>query len=370
MSNVLKREDKVDGHVSELMKQFSARCGTMFDLAPWMQWTAFDIAMDAAFSSPLGLIKSRKDIGGLIHLLLTLLTGVGIIALFPSIVRFMYLPCLFPYVAPKISDKKGPGALYSLARTQVNRRSEVKDVETHNDILQWLIDHENKGGERLSKIQLEQEPLAPVLAGSDTTATVLRTIILFLSTNRRVLDRLRREIDAADDAVLLSTPPKCLEIKQHVPYMAGVMKEALRLYPVLGSPAFREIPKDGATISGYHLPPYTEIGICHYAMGRNTTTFGEDSDRFRPERWTEDVDPATKKLREKGDVGFGNGGMVCTGRNLATLEVWKIATQMFREFEIEVVDPVQPWQEKDSLAMLIWDFRVRFEPRQKNVSVR
>ena len=368
MSNVLKSEEEVDRHVSELMKQFSAKCGTIFDIAPWTQWAAFDIAMDVAFSNPLGFIKSGSDVGGLIGSLHELLTGAGSIALFPSIVNFMQQSWVFPFIAPRTTDKRGPGAIYGLAWSQLNRRFEGKDTGRHSDILQWLIDHENRNGERLSRGRLEEESVAPVIAGSDTAATVLRAIVLFLSTNRRVLDKLRREIDNADEAGVLSTPPKYKELTQHVPYIAAIMKESLRLYPVLGSPIFRETPKDGATISGHYLPPCTEIGICQYAVGRNTAIFGEDADRFRPERWTEEVDAATRKLREAGDVSFGHGAMKCSGRNVAMLQVWKIATQVFRQFEIEVVDPVQPWQEKNSLIILNWDFKVRFELREKTTT--
>ena len=95
MSNVIKNEQKVDNHVSELMKQFAARCGTIFDFAPWAQFAAFDVAMDMAFSSPLGFIKAGKDVNGIIHSLHELLTGAGTLAMFPSIVHFIQQPWIF-----------------------------------------------------------------------------------------------------------------------------------------------------------------------------------------------------------------------------------------------------------------------------------
>ncbi|KAF2100311.1 cytochrome P450 [Rhizodiscina lignyota] len=364
MSNIIKSEGKVDSHITELMQQFSARCGTVFDMAPWTQWAAFDIAMDMAFSNPIGFVKAGHDVNGLIDSLHELLTGTGIIALFPKFVTFMQQPWLFPLIAPRPTDKKGPGALYGLAWSQVNKRFDAQDEEKHEDILQWIIEREDREGQRLSKGVLENESVAPVLAGSDTSATVLRAIILYVATNPRVLNKLHEEIDRADAAGLLSTPPKYEEIRQHVPYIAPIMREALRMYTVVGSPMPREVPKGGASINGYFLPGGTEVSICHYAIGRNTAIFGEDADRFRPERWTEEVDPATRRLRETGDVFFSNGTMMCTGRNVATLEIWKIATQLFRQFDIEVVDPVKPWQEKDSLVMLVWDFRVSLNVRR------
>lgn len=368
MSNVLKGEDKVDGHVSDLMDQFAKRCNTIFDIAPWTQWVAFDIVMDAAFSRTLGFVKSASDVNNFIAGLHVLLPGAATIALFPSVVAFIQHPWIFPYLAPKPTDKSGPGALFGLAWGQVKLRLEEQNTQKYDDMLQFFIDHKDREGTQLSNVRLQLECEAPILAGSDTAATVLRAIILFLATNARVLGNLRAEIDAADAAGLLSTPPKFQELKQHVPYIAAVMKEAMRVYPVLGSPAVRKIPPDGAVICGHYLAPGTEIGLCQYAVGRNKSIFGEDADRFRPERWTEEVDPTTKKLRDTGDVFFGNGAMMCSGRNLATLEVWKIATQFFRQFDVEVIDPLKPWKETDSLVMLISDFRVRLDLRKKHVN--
>ena len=368
MSSILKNEQKMDKHVSDLMEQFSEKSGTTFDLAPWTQWAAFDIAMDMAFSNPIGFIESGSDVGGLIHSLHQLLTAAGTIALFPAIVMFFQQPWLFPLIAPRTTDKKGPGALYGLAWGQVQNRFKEKGKVEHSDILQWLIEHEDKDGNRMSQERLEQESTAPVIAGSDTSATVMRSIVLFVSTNPRVLAKLRDEIDSADLQGLLSTPPQYDEIRQHVPYIGSIMREALRLYPVLGSPSPRKVGKEGAHICGYYLPPGTEVGLCQWAIGRSTAIFGPDAQAFRPERWTEEVDPATKKLRETGDVFFGSGAMQCTGKNIATLEVWKITTQLFWQFDVEIVDPITPWQEKDSLAMLIWDFRVKMTLREKHAS--
>lgn len=292
--------------------------------------------------------------------------------MYPAVVAFFQKQqWLFSIIAPKTKDstaeKSGLAALYHLGWSQVTQRLSIgnQGAKSKNDILQWLIDHEDREGGRLSQAQLEQECVAPVLAGSDTVATVLRAIVLFVSTNPRILNKLRAQIDAADDAGLLSTPPKFQEIKEHVPYISVIMKEALRLYPVIALPLFRAIPKEKVvTICGFNLPPETEIGICHHAVGRNKDIFGQDAELFRPERWTEAVDPAARKLRNDGDVFFGTGVMMCTGRNLATMEVWKVATQLFRQFDVEIVNPLEPWKQYATIALIVWDFDVKLERRE------
>lgn len=336
-------------------------------MAPRTQFAAFDVAMDMAFSNPLSFTETGKDVDGIIHSLHSLSTGAGSIALFPSIVHFMQQPWIFPLVAPRPTAKSGPGYMYGLAWSQVKKRfDEEKSGVEHNDILQWIMEHEDREGQRLNRAQLEQESMAPVFAGSDTSATVLRAITLFAYTNPRVLSRVSEEIDKADAARLLSTPPEYEEVRLHVPYVSAMMRESLRLYPVVGSPMFRKVSRDGRNICGYYLPEDTEIGICHYPIGHNKAIFGEDADMFGPERWIADVDVETRRLRESGEVYFGSGAFMRTGRNVATLEVRKIATQLFRQLDVEVVNPLKPWQDKDSLAMLVWDFQVIFRPGEKN----
>ena len=67
------------------------------------------------------------------------------------------------------------------------------------------------------------------MAGADTAATVLRTMILHISTNSRVRQKLIEQIDDADAQGLLSTPVKYEEVRKHIDYLEIVTKEALRM---------------------------------------------------------------------------------------------------------------------------------------------
>ncbi|KAE9987353.1 hypothetical protein EG328_003077 [Venturia inaequalis] len=375
MSHVLKSECVVDFHVTKLMGSLENRAeDEVFDLIPWLHFFAFDAVLDVAFSNTpgLGFLETGSDVQGIIATLHKIMPVGGVLTMYPAVVAFFQKrQWLFSMIAPNTKDitseKVGLAALYHLGWSQVEQRMslEGQGEENKNDILQWLIERENKDGERLSKARLEQECVAPVLAGSDTVATVLRAVIFFVSTNPRILKQLRAEIDAADFSGLLSTPPRFQEIKEHIPYMSAIMKEALRLYPVIALPLFRATPKYKAvTLCGFNLPPETEIGICHHAVGRNQAIFGTDTDLFRPERWTEEVDPAMRKLRTEGDVFFGTGVMMCTGRNLATMEVWKVAIQLFREFDVEIVNPLEPWKWYATIALIAWDFDVKLKRRE------
>lgn len=228
-----------------------------------------------------------------------------------------------------------------------------------------MIDHRTKddGSTNLTQARIRQEALPAVLAGSDTTASTLRSMLLEIATNPRIYNKLMSQIDAADDSGLLSTPPTYDEVVHHVPYMDSIRKEALRILPAAASIFFRTCP--GSTINGYTIPRGTEVGIVHWPFSRSPLYFGPDCDLFRPERWTDEPDEQRRKMRDLGDVFFSNGVFMCTGRHLAIMEVMKMPVEFFRRFELEVVNSARPWVERGSNAVLHGEFMVVLRERRR-----
>lgn len=68
----------------------------------------------------------------------------------------------------------------------------------------------------------------------------------------------------------------------------------------------------------------TEIGSNTWAIQRNQTIYGEDSELFRPERWLEGSDETLQKMERTLGVVFGSGKYVCLGKNIAMMELDKI----------------------------------------------
>ena len=169
-----------------------------------------------------------------------------------------------------------------------------------------------------------------------------------------------------DTEILLSVTSSS-EVKKHVPYVEAVCKEGLRIFPIVGSPLFRRVPRVGAQVQGHWIPGGTEIGFSQWAVGRNRDIWGEDADEFRPERWLDDISAEEWRVRDAGDIFFGSGIMMCTGRNVAHMELHKIVCEFFRRFEVEVVNPVQPWKLRNGLAIIHWEFWVRLTERRKGI---
>ncbi|KIW63563.1 hypothetical protein PV04_08554 [Phialophora macrospora] len=367
MSQVLKNESCLDRRVMEFLDQLAKKCDTIFDMAPWTQFATFDIAMDMIFSNPVGFLKAGRDVDNIIATLHSTFTFFGVAGLQPWIARIMYHPWIFPLIGPKPTDKRGPGAFLGFTQKQVASRLDKAMDAARPDILQWILDHADKDSQHtMTKPMLEQESMGVALAASDSTAGTLRAIVLAVASNARILTKLRREIDAADAQGALSTPPTYDQIKQHIPYLEVVFKEAQRTYPIVGLPLFRTVPKSGAHIAGHFFPAGTEVGVSQWAVGHNPRVYGEDVALFRPERWSEDLchDPDARRRRDQAEIWFSRGPMMCTGRNIAMVEVYKIVAQFFRFFDVEVVNTTSPWTVKALLVIVHSNFLVKLTKRE------
>ncbi|KAJ9612934.1 hypothetical protein H2200_002875 [Cladophialophora chaetospira] len=369
MSQILKNEANMDKMVMRFLDRLDEKKNTIFDIGPWTQFATFDVATQMLFSEPVGFVKEGRDVDNVISSLHGLLSFVGVAGLHPWIAKILFHPRLFPLIGPKPTDKTGPGALHGFTYKQLDKRLAKKDSDSSPpDVFQWIMEHKDKEGQHMSRAMLEQEGVGMILAASDTTAATLRALILTISSNSRILNKLREQIDGADAKAALSTPPSYSELLAHVPYVELLFKEAQRAYPIVGIPLPKKAPKNGAHVSGHFLPGGTEVGLSQWAVGYNPNIWGEDVALFKPERWSEDLshDPAAQRRRDQAEVWFSGGHTLCTGRNVALLEVYKITTQLFRTFNVEVVNNAQPWKVQAEVAMIHTDFFVKLTERKRS----
>jgi cytochrome P450 len=178
--------------------------------------------------------------------------------------------------------------------------------------------------------QVEAEILIQVMAGSDTTASALRSTFLRLLTSPRALTRLRAEIDSAVADGRASSPIQQSEAKE-LPYLQAVIKEGLRINPPFLGQVSKAVPAGGDTYNGMYLPAGTCIGHNTFSLCRQPV-FGKDVEVFRPERWLE-ADPDSKREMEKTlDLVFGYGRWGCLGKSVAQVEMDKVYFEVSRSF--------------------------------------
>jgi len=97
------------------------------------------------------------------------------------------------------------------------------------------------------------------MAGSDTSATVIRVVFLYLMTSPSMQAKVRAEIDDGIKNGTISNPIKDFEARK-LTYLQAVIKEALRLWPPVTGLVQKVVPPEGDTVNGVFVPGGTYIG--------------------------------------------------------------------------------------------------------------
>uniref|UniRef100_A0A3Q3W4G2 Uncharacterized protein n=1 Tax=Mola mola TaxID=94237 RepID=A0A3Q3W4G2_MOLML len=165
-----------------------------------------------------------------------------------------------------------------------------------------------------------------LLAGVDTTSNTLTWTLHLLSMNPQCQDKLYKEVSTLVPAGHI---PSAEEVTQ-MPYLRAVIKESLRMYPVVPLNG-RVVAEKDVIIGGYQFSKNTAFTFSHYAISHDEDTFPEPS-TFKPERWLRDGHDRPNAF---GTIPFGFGVRGCLGRWIAELEMYLFLFRLIRHFEIK-----------------------------------
>ncbi|KAA8567625.1 hypothetical protein EYC84_008099 [Monilinia fructicola] len=193
--------------------------------------------------------------------------------------------------------------------------------------------------------KIEAELLNILLAGRDTTASLLTILFMVLSQNQDVFEKLRKEVMALE-----GRRPSFEEIKD-MKYLKWCINESLRLYPIVPTTsrvASRDtvLPRGGGP--DQKSPVMVKKGSIvlwsSYVLHRRKDIYGEDADQFRPERW--------EKLRVGWEyIAFSGGPRICIGQQFALTEASYTTIRLLQTFsKIESRD-ARPFTELLTLTM-------------------
>jgi cytochrome P450 len=89
-----------------------------------------------------------------------------------------------------------------------------------------------------------------IVAGSETTATLMSGALYLFATHPEVMQKLTEEVRSAFN----SEEEIKLTSVNHLNYMLACLNEALRMYPPVPIGLPRVVPKGGHTIAGHWVP--------------------------------------------------------------------------------------------------------------------
>ncbi|KAK3321733.1 putative cytochrome P450 [Apodospora peruviana] len=290
------------------------------DMTAWYNWTTFDMIGDLAFGEPFGsLDKAKYD--PWVHAIAVALESQR----FLLTIRHIGLnDILLPLVRLFQSSRREYGRR---TRDMMERRMQV---ERRTDLIEGLL--AKKDELKLDPGRIQMNAAVLILAGSETTATLLSGVTFLLLRHpeclRKATEEVRSTFRSEKDITLTSVA--------RLEYMLACLNEALRRYPPVPFGLPRVTPKGGASIIGEFMPEHTHVAVWQYALYHSEEYF-TDPFGYHPERFLQQ-DPRFAKDRLDALQPFSVGPRNCIGKNLAYAEMRLILARILYNFDMCFAD--------------------------------
>eukprot|EP00242_Pyramimonas_sp_CCMP2087_P000478 CAMPEP_0198229318 /NCGR_PEP_ID=MMETSP1445-20131203/114058_1 /TAXON_ID=36898 /ORGANISM="Pyramimonas sp., Strain CCMP2087" /LENGTH=596 /DNA_ID=CAMNT_0043909775 /DNA_START=83 /DNA_END=1873 /DNA_ORIENTATION=- len=187
--------------------------------------------------------------------------------------------------------------------------------------------------EEVTEKQLRDDLLSMLVAGHETTGSVLTWTTYLLATNRDKLAKVHEEVDR----VLAGKKLPCYEDVREMPYLMRCINESMRLYPhppVL----IRRATRDDVLPGGWQVKKGQDMMISVYNIHHSPDVWA-DAEKFIPERFG---DVATTPIPNEQNtnysyIPFSGGQRKCVGDQFALLEAVVAMAVLLRDFDVHLV---------------------------------
>ncbi|KAE8392500.1 cytochrome P450 [Aspergillus alliaceus] len=194
------------------------------------------------------------------------------------------------------------------------------------------LPHAEKSIERM-----HQEAITLAVAGAETVAATLSVATFHLLHNPHIRRRLDEELAAVvPDSRSSDTSMPSLEILWQLPYLTGIINEALRLSYGM----YARIPRTSDTPIQYYewiIPPGVTFSM-DIAPAHHDERIFPDSYTFKPERWLNSPQAFDGKLLTRYLLSFSRGTRRCLGMQLALAEMYIAIPSFFSRFDADLFE--------------------------------
>lgn len=227
-------------------------------------------------------------------------------------------------------------SLENLAKIQkilsgwIAKHRESFDPQKPRDMIDFYLLEMNSKKNAKAKTTMDDSQLLKLVgdlfvAGTETTATTIRWMLIFLVRHPEYQKQVYHEIQQTlGDRTRLSI----LDLKK-MPHTQAVIWESQRMGDIvplsLAHSNFQPVELDG-----YIIPAHSVV-IPNISSAMFDPSAWENPDEFRPERF---LDAENKVTMRKEFVPFSIGHRICPGKSIAKMELFHFLTAIVQDFEI------------------------------------
>ncbi|KAL8855931.1 MAG: hypothetical protein Q9178_007445 [Gyalolechia marmorata] len=291
--------------VSKLKQKIDGPEQGRVDIMAYYNFTTFDIIGDLTLGEPFGALET-----GEYH---TFIKNIMVATQFLGILRCATIyPAMdfalkvLKIVMPSFEAKRVEHLEFTRAKTE--QRLEQKT--DRKDFMTYVLRHNDERG--MTRDEIIGTSRVMLIAGSETTATLLGGATYHLLQNPSMLRRAQSEIrgtfQKADDITLRAVGTPGL-----LPYLEAVLQESLRYHPPVPATVPRKVGSSGAVVGGKFVPANTSVGVHQWSTYRSSANFASP-DIFDPERF---LPSPPEKYRDDNAAAlqpFSMGPRGCIGK--------------------------------------------------------
>ncbi|KAK6840117.1 hypothetical protein PG987_005983 [Apiospora arundinis] len=323
-SNIQKYIPMVTSLIDKLVDRVNALEGRAVSLSDAYRCLATDVATGFAFGKPFGnLDEPTFD-----HEFNLSVRTVVKVSTFSRHAYGLLLPVLHS-MPERFARKMNPafGRVKWLMETMQScvRRSMDKPEAApgqNPDVVQTLL-ASNLPPQEKTFPRLFSETRSVIMAGTETTGSLLVAITAYILNHPDKMEKLRAELGEAEKAKG-GAALQYSDIRE-LPYITGVVNEGLRLANPTPTRLPRVCPDQDLTYGKYVIPMGTTISTCVQDVHNDPAIFERPAE-FRPERWT---DPKERRRLNRYLLPWGRGMRLCLGMELATIDTYMTVARLF-----------------------------------------
>jgi len=311
------------GLIDRWKKLISPQGSSEIDVAPELQNLASDVIARTAFGSSFEegkrIFELLKELTKLVH----------------ESFQQIYIPG-FRFIPTKKNKRRYNivKEINAILRDMIRRKEEAMRIngDSGNDDLLGLLlqckeesDTDNNNGLTIEDV-IEECKLF-YFAGQETTATLLTWTLIVLSMHPDWQQKARDEVLH----ICAKRTPDFEAINQ-LKIVPTILYEVLRLYPPLIS-LYRHT-RQKTNIGGLSIPAGVDLALPVLLLHNNPNYWGEDAEKFNPERFSQGILKASKD--EIAFYPFGWGPRICIGQNFAMVEAKMALAMILQHFSFQL----------------------------------
>ena len=244
------QEPLIQMYVDLLVQRLKETGSKPTDLVSWYNFTTFDLIGDLAFGEPFDCLRDSSYKAWVAMIFQSIKAAVT--AASTSLLLGPFFMWLLPLCLPKSLMEKRK-AHVALTKEKVARR--LDNNTNRPDFISYLLRPNNKKTMSYQEIEANSELL--IIAGSETTATLLSGATYHLLRNPHVMQKLVEEVRSSfsseQDITMVGV--------NRLHYMLAVLDEALRMYPPVPGNLKRIVPEPGDMVGEKWVPPGVSSNI-------------------------------------------------------------------------------------------------------------